>query len=135
LLLAQFGAGPRPAVLVFVGNTVAGLCLLVLYHQTTLPPALVYGFLLGMPLVGTNVGLDTYAQTSTPDRYRGRVWGALGTTNALVGLFSLTVSGALGQVIGIVPMLTVAASITIFAGILAVVAIPWAERVSGLKES
>ena len=91
-----------------------------------LPAALVFGFLLGIPLVGTSVGLDTYAQTSTQDRYRGRVWGALGTTNALAGLCSLAVSGALGQIIGIVPMLTVAASITIFAGILAIVAIPWA---------
>jgi MFS family permease len=131
LLLGRFGLRARPIYLVGVGTIVAGICLLVMYHLTVLSGVLVFGFLLGIPLVGSNAGLETFAQTNTPDRYRGRVFGAIGTTNALVGLASLAISGIFGEIVGIVPMLTVAAGITICAGIVALVAIPWAEASRG----
>lgn len=81
-----------------------------------------------MPVVGASVGSQTMLQARVPDRYRGRVYGALSTTMAILSLASVAFSGAFAEIFGIVPMLTVAGCVTILAGILALFLIPRAER-------
>jgi len=109
----------RPAHFVGAGNTIGGLMLLAMYNLTFVPAILVLACIKSIPLVATGAGLQTTLQTTVPDSHRGRIYGALNTTNGVVGLAALAVSGFLGEIIGIVPMLSVAASVTVFAGILA----------------
>jgi hypothetical protein len=82
-------------------------------------------------VIASNVAATSLLQTGTPDQYRGRIYGALGTTNALIGLVSVGLAGALGEVVGIVPMLDVAAGITALAGVLGLVLLPRREQAAG----
>lgn len=116
LLLGQFGRGVSPARLFGWGSIFAGLVLLAMYNLTFVPVVLFLCFLKSVPLVGSGVGLDTLFQRDVPDAYRGRVIGAIGTSNALIGLASLWIAGGLAEVVGIVPMLTVGCIVTVCAG-------------------
>lgn len=130
LLLGRLGHTLRPVRLFAFGCIVAGLVLLVMYNLTSVPLVLALALLKGVPLVGSNVGLTTLFQINVPDAYRGRVYGAVSTTIAVVGLAGLGLSGALGEMIGIVPMLSVAAGITALAGVLGLVLLPVAAETS-----
>ncbi len=94
------------------------------YNQTSLPVVMVLLFLMYIPVLGAGVGVQAMAQAGTPDRYRGRVYGALYTTMALLSLAGVGLAGVLGEIFGIVPMLTTAGCITILSGVLALVLIP-----------
>ncbi|MER3405927.1 MAG: hypothetical protein C4289_12835 [Chloroflexota bacterium] len=58
-------------------------------------------------------------QQGVPDRYRGQVFGAFDTTNALLTLLGLGHGGALGDLLGPVAMLTLAGGLYTLAGIFA----------------
>jgi hypothetical protein len=77
--------------------------------------------LVGIPAAGVLAGLQTLLQTSAEDRFRGRVFGALGTTQALLMLAGTLLGGALGDAIGIVPVLVVQGGAYVAAGILVLV--------------
>jgi MFS family permease len=124
IILTRFGRDRSPTHLNAFGNMLAGSLLLLTYNLAALPMVLILSVLAGVPLVGSGAGLQTLLQTGVPDRYRGRVFGALNTTIALVGLAGLWLAGTLGQTVGIVPMLSAAAGITIVAGILALAVLP-----------
>ena len=81
-------------------------------------------FLLFVPVMASSVGAQTMLQSGVADRYRGRVFGALGTTIAVIGLVSLWLSGVFGEILGIVPMLSVAGGVTVLAGVLAFALLP-----------
>lgn len=134
LLLGRFGRAMRPARLFDVGNLLAGALLLAMYNFRALPVVLALSFLMSIPLVGSGAGLQTLLQTGVPDGYRGRVYGALGTTSALIGLASIWLAGAVGERLGIVPMLSVAAGLTIVAGMLGLVLLPTGTTSSELAE-
>ncbi len=134
VLLGRWGSSLKPGPLFGYSCVVAGGMLLVMYNLTSLPVILGLALLKSVPLVGCGVGLDTLFQTGVPDRYRGRVYGALSTTNALLGLVALGLAGFLGESVGIVPMLSLAAGITIFAGGLALVLLPNGDLQRGSPE-
>ncbi len=110
------------------GAVIVGLFMLVMYNQTDLAIVFVLDCLMTVVVVGFAVAGQTLLQSGTPDPYRGRVYGALGMTNALIGLVSVGLAGALGDIVGIVPMLNLAAGITIFAGVLGLVILPRSSR-------
>ena len=85
---------------------------------------MVLSFVMFVPLVASSVGAQTMLQSGVADNFRGRVFGALGTTIALIGLVSLWLAGVLGEILGIVPMLSVAGAVTLLAGVLAFVLLP-----------
>ena len=124
LLLGRFSQGVRPAQLFAFSCITAGALLLVMYNLTWIPAVLTLSLVKSVPLVGSGVALTTLFQTSVPDKYLGRVSGSVNTTIALVGLVSLGLAGVLGEMVGIVPMLSVAAGITALAGMLALVLLP-----------
>jgi MFS family permease len=123
-------AGRLPEIGLFGwGSVVAGLLLLVQFNVPSLAVALTIAFLVGFPSVGTRVAANTLLQQNVPDKFRGRVYGALGTSTALLSLVStLGLAGALGEVVGIVPMLNTAALLTIGAGVLGLVLLPAARK-------
>ena len=124
LIVGQLGRKVPPRYLTGVGTVVVGMLMLVMYNQTSLPVVMVLGFVMTVPVVGAGIGSSTLLQTGVPDAYRGRVFGALNTTAALVGLASVGLAGIFGDILGIVPMLSVAGGITLLAGVIALVKLP-----------
>jgi MFS family permease len=124
LALGQVGRRVPPRRLLGLGTAAVGALMLALYHQTAVPAAMALSFLLDFALVWEGAGAQTLLQAGVPDRYRGRVFGALGTTSALVGLVGAPLAGGLGAVVGIVPMLSAAGGVTILAGLIALAFLP-----------
>ena len=124
ILVGWIGARIPPRYLVGYGTVVVGLFMAAFYSQTALAIAAALGCLMMIVVVSANVAATTMLQAAAPDRYRGRVYGALGTTNALIGLVSVALAGVLGDILGIRPMLMVAASITVVAGLLGLILLP-----------
>jgi predicted MFS family arabinose efflux permease len=118
VLLGQFGRFFKPSQLFATGNIVTSALLAVMYSLAFLPAVVVLSFVKSVPLVGTGAGLQTLLQSRVPDNYRGRVYGALGTSNALVGLAGVWLAGTLAEVIGIVHVLYLSCAIMACAGAL-----------------
>jgi MFS family permease len=102
---------------------VVGLLLFVLYQSTSINVAIVLAFAVGLASVGSRVGSQTLLQENTEDAYRGRFFGTLSMTGSTLELFSVSFAGLMAEQLGIVPILSVAASITVVAGVLALLLI------------
>ena len=79
--------------------------------------ALALSVVVGVTSVASSVGAETLAQRTVPDALRGRVFGALGSSGALLSLTGALLGGALAEVVGIVPMLNVAAALIALSGL------------------
>ncbi|GHF44068.1 MFS family permease [Deinococcus metalli] len=124
-VVAGWAVDRVPLRRLIVGGTLAvGAVMLALYTRTTVPTALGLMALLGVPMVVANVAISTLVQAATPDVYRGRVYGALGTTNALVGVLATGSAAVAGAGTGPVPLLVLAGSITVLGGVAALVLLP-----------
>lgn len=75
--------------------------------------------LAGLPVSGLQAGLLTLFQSSVVDRFRGRVFGAFGTTMALFNLVGVSAAGLLGGPLGIVPVINLQGVVYVLAGIIA----------------
>src|SRR5919199_1113046 len=82
---------------------------------------LVLFVLVGVPGAGMLTGQQTLLQTSAEDRHRGRVFGAFGTTQALLMLVGTLAGGVLGDTAGIVPVLVVQSGAYVLAGLLVLI--------------
>lgn len=118
------GSRASTRALIGLGTLLVGLLMLRIYTLTTLPPLYVLVPLLGIPMIVSNVALSTMIQRATPEAFRGRVYGTLGTTNAFVGVLATAAAGVIGPIIGIVPMLVTAASLTLLGGCVALAFLP-----------
>ena len=117
LLVGRFGRGLSPRVLMGWSSVAAGLLLAVKYNVPSIPLALALTVPGGITSVASAVGVETLVQRSIRPEYRGRAFGALGASGALLSLLGAMTGGALAEVVGIVPMLTVAAALTVLAGV------------------
>jgi MFS family permease len=105
------------------GNALVGVLLLVMYNIPLLPVALLVELLIGPEQVATGVALQTLMQTSVENSYQGRVFGAMSTTGALLGMLGGACAAPLGQSIGIVPALNITALLTLLAATITFVAL------------
>ena len=96
-----------------------GLLIVALVNLASFPFALILILLAGLPIVAYSVGVDTLLQRYVPDRYRGRVFGTLGTSMAIFLLLGQAVASSLGDSIGAVPFLNLKGILDIIAGLLA----------------
>ncbi len=117
LIVGQWGAALGPARLLVLGPISAGSLMLAVFNAPSLPLAIALWCLLSVPFVAYATSHQTLLQSSVTDEYRGRVLGALGTTGALVWLGGSALSAALGDTLGVVPMLNASASLVILAGL------------------
>ncbi|HYN89982.1 MAG TPA: MFS transporter [Ardenticatenaceae bacterium] len=124
MLIGQWGRTLPATMLLAWGNILVGLLLALQFNVPFLPLALAVAFLIGPEQVAVNVGLQTLLQRSVPDPVKGRVFGAMGTLNALFGMSGAAAAGPLGLALGIVPSLNIAVAITIAVGALALVVFP-----------
>jgi MFS family permease len=116
LVVGRFGDRLTPRTQMGWGSIAAGTVLLVKYNTPVLPLAFALTLPIGITSVASAVGAQTVVQRTIPDAYRGRVFGSLGATGALLSLLGAVVGGFLGGAVGIVPGLDVAAALTILAG-------------------
>ena len=128
LIIGRVGNRLQPSRLITLGLGTAGFALLAIVNFPSLPLALGLLALMGIPLMGYLVSGQTLMQTKVTDQYRGRVLGAYATTVALLMLVGLALASTLGDALGVVPMMNVAAGLYLLAGVVALVMMPAAKQ-------
>ncbi|HEY3231775.1 MAG TPA: MFS transporter [Roseiflexaceae bacterium] len=126
-----------PARLIGLSAIVFGLIDLAIFNYPAFIPGIALGLILfvvvGVPGVGFMSGVNTLLQTAVVDQYRGRVFGALGTTQALLMLIGTLAAGMLGDRLGVVTMLNIQGGGYVLAGCAALILLPgaatWATRI------
>ncbi|HEY8292620.1 MAG TPA: MFS transporter [Thermomicrobiales bacterium] len=136
LFIGRVGRAVRPGILIPISGLLFGLsdiALATLPNHGGLPPllvALVAICLAGAPVVGFSVGLQTLLQSSAADAYRGRVFGAYGTTIALMTLVGQGMASVLGNRFGVVPIFTLAGCFELLGGLVAFILLRRASHIA-----
>jgi MFS family permease len=112
-LLASAGKTRQARWLVVLGALGWGVIDLAIFNAQSVPLALVLFGLVGIPIAAMVVSFNALIQLEVPDDFRGRVFGALGTSAAVAMLAGMLVSTALADRAGIVFMLNVACAVVI----------------------
>jgi MFS family permease len=111
LIAAAVGARFSAAKLWGFGAVAFGLIDLVMFLYPLfwkgLAPAFACMIVVGVPGAFMIAGLMTVIQRLTDDASRGRVFGALFATEGLAVLVGIVGAGALGDVVGIIPLLVI----------------------------
>jgi hypothetical protein len=119
LVLVRVHASASPRLLAGWSSVAAGVALLVKFDVPTLPLAVALSLVGGAVSVAGAIGVQTLVQQTVADDFRGRVFGSLQALVSLASLAGAMVGGALGEVIGTVPMLNVASSLVLASGLVA----------------
>jgi len=78
----------------------------------------------GVPGIAALTGEQTLLQQTSPDAYRGRVFGALGTLMALFGVVGILLAGTLTDHLGVVTVLNIQGGGYVLAGVLLLLLLP-----------
>jgi predicted MFS family arabinose efflux permease len=120
LAVAVLGARIRPRLLLGYGALgFGGLHLTMALYPLALPvlwPVFVLVALMGPPLAAMNAGYTTLQQTNTPEAYRGRVFGVIGTGWAVAVTAGTVLASVLGDVVGIIAVISCQGLLHLFAG-------------------
>jgi MFS family permease len=117
LVVGLFGRRVSPRILIGWASVVAGVATFVKYNVPELPLALALTALTGFTSVVGSVGVDTLLQRSVRDAHRGRVFGALAASSALLSLAGAAAGGIAAEYVGTVTMLNVAAALITISGV------------------
>jgi hypothetical protein len=133
--LRLVAANRRLAVLFWLGARLSPLRLfgpsamlfgatdLAIFVAPTLLPGLLAPLLLfilvGLPAVAMGSSMLTLLQETADETYRGRVFGSFGAMVALLTLLELRLGGALGERIGVVPVICLQGYLHVLVGVLA----------------
>src|SRR5919202_3306858 len=121
MALGQAGRRMAPGRLVGLGAITLGSIDLIMFNSRSLPVALVLVAIAGIAVVALFVSLQTLLQAAVPDRYRGRIFGAFGTTTALLLLVGRGLATLFGDALGPMVMLNSVGLLDIVAGMVALV--------------
>ncbi len=114
-----------PSRLIGISAILFGLIDLVIFNYPAFFPgfalAVILFVLVGIPGVGTMTSSYTLLQTAVADEYRGRIFGAIGTTGALFMLSGTILAGFLGDHVGVVTVLNTQGVVYVLAGVFALV--------------
>jgi MFS family permease len=106
-----------PRLMIGWSCIVAAVALGVRFNVSSLPVAYALTAVSGVTSVASAVGVQTLVQQAVRAGFRGRVFGALGASGALLSLGGAVVGGALGDVLGVRPMLDVASALVAISGV------------------
>ncbi len=120
LIIVQLSKVIHPTRLIPISALIFGPLIIVIVNIPVLAIVLPIITIIGVAAIGFFVSLITLLQSNVADEYRGRVFSALNTVQAITMLFGMILASGLGDRIGIIPMLEVDAAFNILAGILAV---------------
>jgi MFS family permease len=121
LVVGAVGKRFTPRVLMGWSGVTAGVVNLIKFNVPLLPVAIAGSATAGVTNVISSVGVETLVQRSVPDRFRGRVYGALEATGGLLSLLGAAAGGVLAEVVGTVVMLDVASGLVTLAGVVVLV--------------
>src|SRR5262245_872585 len=111
-----------PARLIGLSGILFGAIDLAIFNYPAFIPGITLGLILfvvvGIPGVGFMTGVNATLQTSVADQYRGRIFGALGTTQGLLMLIGTISAGALGDKLGVITVLNMQGCGYILAGLI-----------------
>jgi Na+/melibiose symporter-like transporter len=109
LVIARVTRGMSPRKVLGVASVLFGLLDALLFISPLIRPEIVVGLffigLVGIVSVGFSAGFTAILQTSVDDAYRGRVFGAIFTTMAVLRLGSTLIAGVLGGFVSPIPLL------------------------------
>lgn len=109
IALAPMLRGRSPRRVLGVASILFGLLDAALFASPLFRPEIAVGLfiiaIVGITTVAFGAGFNTLIQTSVEDRYRGRVFGAIFATMALLRLASTLIAGVLGGIFSPVPLL------------------------------
>jgi MFS family permease len=129
LVIGRLSRRVSPTTLIAASGLLLGTTTLALINITAfpiapslyMPLALVLKTMQGIPIIGFFVSLDTLLQQASPDRYRGRIFGAYGMLCALAMLIGQLAASLLSTHFGIVPIYSGVGYMFAAAGLLALV--------------
>ncbi len=124
LLVGTMGARIPPRLLAGWASILAGVLLRVRFNVPVVAVAVALSLVQGALAVGSAVGVEALAQERVPVAFRGRVFGSLQASIWLMSLLGAVAAGVGAEVLGLLPMLDVAAGLTILAGIVVLGALP-----------
>ncbi|HJQ13199.1 MAG TPA: MFS transporter, partial [Anaerolineales bacterium] len=125
LLAGRVGDRISTARLYGWAEIVLAVVMVIRYNIPEIPVLFVMTLILGLPAALGVAALDTLFQRNVPNTHMGRIYGALNSTVGITSLFGvLGISGVLGEVLGIVPVLNIAAGITMLTGLVALLFLP-----------
>ncbi len=119
-LVARVGRKLRPWQMIVSGLFLVGVVDSFIWLFPILPLDLTLLAVVGIPITWLSVSAITLFQTATEDRYRGRVFGAFGTTSSLLLLVGRIFATFIGGQLDVVLVLVSTCSLYIFAGFLAI---------------
>lgn len=125
LLAGKVGERISTARLYGWAEIALAVVMVIRYNIPEIPVLFVMTFILGLPAALGIAALETLFQRNVPNTHLGRISGALNSTVGITSLFGvLGISGVLGEVLGIVPVLNIAAGITMLTGLVALLFLP-----------
>ncbi|MDQ3880745.1 MAG: MFS transporter [Chloroflexota bacterium] len=124
IVVARYAAGIPPRRLLGGACVVFGLVDLVIFNARLLDPpiptlavAVVLIVAVGIPAVALGTSFATLMQLGVSDAFRGRVFATLGTSQSLLLLAGVGIAGTLGDIVGVVPLLSLDAALYVAAGL------------------
>jgi MFS family permease len=134
LLVGLAGKRVMSRWVIGVGQVLFGLIDLAIFNTPALFPMywLSVGLFVavGVPGLFSSTGAQSLLQASAPDAYRGRVFGALGTTFGLTLVVGTLIAGAITDRLGVVTVLNIQGAGYVLAGILVIALLPRGQRLS-----
>jgi MFS family permease len=122
LLVGRFAGLLPPGRLMGVCGIVLGsYWAAMVLLRPTLEVAILLMAVIGIPLIGGSVAINSLLQGGVHDAYRGRVFGALATTIAVMGLLGRAFATLLGDALGVTALLAIVATFDALAGLAALV--------------
>lgn len=122
--IGWLGKKVAPAHLLIAGLFGWGALDLVIFNVRSVPLILGTFVLVGFPVAALFVSVNVLVQAGVADEYRGRVFGAYGTTSSLMMMLGYVVGSGLGDATGARPLLTAACVLLIVATGVALLRLP-----------
>jgi MFS family permease len=122
-VIGWVGSRMLPLRLFTISAVLFGIIDLLIFNYSAFASGIGIGLLLfvlvGIPVIGTFTSFNTLLQTHVEDGYRGRVFGAFGTTFAIFSVLGMQIAGSMADSVGIVPIINIQGITPIAAGLLA----------------
>lgn len=119
VVIAQIGPKLSNSLMIAGGLAVSGLAILAMVTMPTL--AVVVGLMVlgGPAFMGWMISAQTVLQQSTDESFRGRIFGAYGTTSTVLMFVGAGLAGFMADTVGTSMLMAAAAMIYVLAGVVA----------------
>jgi predicted MFS family arabinose efflux permease len=118
IVIAQVGPRLSNIVMITGGLILSGLAVLAMVIFPTLTVVVMLMILAGPALMAWIISMQTILQQATEDSYRGRVFGAYGTTSTILMFIGSGLAGVMADSLGSSSLMASAAVIYVIAGLL-----------------